>query len=405
MVKGEIKQRRKKTSISKESPASKTGKPAQAKDEKAVVPFDEKTAKQIVLEHPLVVVLPWFILVYILYRSYYYFQLQRPDLLEPFGIHLRPAVDMEQPRQVLILGSMSSGTLQVQHELSAHLRLEIGHESSDTHNEFVRDGTVSWIHVMRYLEPPTTKEAQLSVMLNLCTSFAPHMGFHPAMYGPSKKLHHCSDRRVWDQCWSRECYKIVQKEWGCALKSTSHNCITPFAKVLHQIRHPLRTIESLVVKFCLGGLEGTVQPAFVKFSEALFPGHNYTEDSCVEAAANYVLAYNQAIMEAQLDFLIDGVFAVETSTPCDIAKLAGLLENKEAAVYPPNAVRITKICGDNTSQANALMKSDKNKVNKGLVSLAWEDLQGGKHGSKRSQGNTSLESQVRELAQKLGYSE
>ena len=117
----------------------------------------------------------------------------------------------------------------------------------------------------------------------------------------------------------------------------------------------MRTIESLVVKFCQGGLEGTVQPAFIKFLEALFQGHEYADYSCIEAAAHYLLAYNQAIMTAQLDFLIDGTFQVETSSPCDIAKLAGLYQSKdEQPVYPPNAERIAGICSDNDSPAHAL---------------------------------------------------
>jgi hypothetical protein len=409
MVGWEIKQRRKKISTPKELPPSKKGKPAETKKE--TISEHDKSPVQIFLEHPLIVVLPWFILLYLLYLGTFYYQLKRPDLLLPLGIHLRPAVDIHEPRQVLILGSMSSGTLQVQHELTKHLRLEIGHESSNTHSEFVRDGTISWIQVMRYLEPPTTKEAQMTAMTNLCASFTPSMGFHPAMYGPSKLK--CSQRNTWDPCWSKECSKIVQQEWGCALKTTSHQCITPFAKVLHQVRHPLRTIESLVAKFCQGNnLEGTVHPSFVKFLEALFPplpGHdyNYTDDSCVEAAAHYVLAFHQAIMSAQLEFLVDGIFAVETSTPCDIARLAGLLGNSSEAgvVYPPNAVRITRICSDTTSHANSVMKSDKHKINKGLVSLTWEDLHGGKHGSKRSPGDASLEKEVRGLAQQLGYNE
>lgn len=247
------KQRRKRTSKLQESSAPKTGKPT---EDKEAIAEDEKTAAQIFLEHPLIVALPWVIVLYLLYRSYYYFQLQRPDLLELLGIHLRPAVDIDQPRQVLILGSMSNGALQVQQGLTNHLQLEIGHETSDTQSEFVRDGTISWIRVLRYLEPPTTKEAQVKAMANLCASFTPQIGFHPSMYGPSKL--NCSQRNTWDQCWSRECSKIVQQEWGCALTTTSHKCITPFAKVLHQVRHPLRIIESLVVQFCHGSLEGTV---------------------------------------------------------------------------------------------------------------------------------------------------
>ncbi|CAB9522208.1 expressed unknown protein [Seminavis robusta] len=414
-AKGEIK-RRKKTSKSKEasnnnaskSESSSDDRQSNTKNEEAenVDDSNDKSPIQVFLEHPLVVVLPWFAIPYLLYNAYFFLQLQRPDFLEPFGISLRPPVGVEDPRQVLIVGSMSSGTMQVQHDLTTLLQLEIGHESSNSQTEFVRDGTVSWIHVMRYLEPPKSKEGQITAHENLCQQLTPQMGFHPAMYRPSQLG--CSTRQTWNSCWSQECSQIIQREWGCALPNTPQTCQTPFRKVLHQVRHPLRTIESLVVKFCQGGLDGDVSPSFQKFRQALFPGRHYSPDhSCIEAAAHYVLAYHHALLTAQAFSLIDAMFQVESSSPCDMARLAGFIAtDQEAAdvVYPPNAEKVTRICATNEN-ARAIMTPKTNKINVGLVSLQWEDLRGGKHGSVRETGDTSLEVEVRALVQKLGYEE
>lgn len=60
----------------------------------------------------------------------------------------RRQVDAE--KQVLILGTLGSGTTYMSRELT-RLHLEVGHESSDSVNEFCRDGTVSWAHGIRYL--------------------------------------------------------------------------------------------------------------------------------------------------------------------------------------------------------------------------------------------------------------
>jgi hypothetical protein len=89
----------------------------------------------------------------------------------PYGLHLatrwillqhpitdvtRPAVGLMDPRQVLILGSMSSGTSSMALALQDELQLEVGHEDSDTLWKFVRDGTVSWFHGIRYWPKSTT---------------------------------------------------------------------------------------------------------------------------------------------------------------------------------------------------------------------------------------------------------
>jgi hypothetical protein len=53
------------------------------------------------------------------------------------------------PRQVLILASQSSGTVQMTKEFSDKLGLEIGHETVDAAWHYVRDGTISLFHTIR----------------------------------------------------------------------------------------------------------------------------------------------------------------------------------------------------------------------------------------------------------------
>jgi hypothetical protein len=61
-----------------------------------------------------------------------------------FGLlSLRPAVRLTDERQVLILGSMGSGTQQVSEALRKLLKVEISHEFSNAESYFARDGTVS----------------------------------------------------------------------------------------------------------------------------------------------------------------------------------------------------------------------------------------------------------------------
>lgn len=410
MEKGNLKNRKKNKSEKEKKQPEDRKKTTTKKDDATNSISDEedaeKTLSQVFFEHPLVVVAKWVLTPYFLYVAYMYLRLERPDLLTPLGIHLRPAVAISETRQVLIVGSMSSGTVQVASDLSAHFKLEIGHESSDSQSEFVRDGTVSWIHVLRYLEPPAKQTDATTAYLNLCERFTPKMGFHPAMYRPSTK---CSQRVQWDKCWMRECLAIVRQEWGCALPTTENQCETPFATVLHQTRHPVRTIESLVVKFCQGDkLEtGIVSPEFLKFASALFGrSHNFTNDSCVEAAAHYVLQYNHAMIEAQSNFLINGVYRVEETSPCDVAKMAGFLVNdkNKKPVYPPSAEKVAKVCSSQgDSPAHQAMTSTEHKRNEGIVKLDWVDFRGGYHGSERPAGDTSLETELKDLTQKLGY--
>ena len=119
---------------------------------------DDMTLWQVFNQHPLIQVGKFIAIPYLLYLAYYYLQLQHPDYLSKATagiISLRPAVDVSDTRQLLIIASPSSGTAQIKAELEQKLRLEIGHETTDTAWHFVRDGTVSWFHGIRFLTEPS----------------------------------------------------------------------------------------------------------------------------------------------------------------------------------------------------------------------------------------------------------
>jgi len=381
----------------------------------ATAPPAEKIHK-----NPLFVITAVILIPYALWNAYLYVFLQNPELISFLYPTIRPAVKLHDTRQLLIVGTISSGTSQVAKDLKNNLGLEIGHENAEASWSFVRDGTVSWFHGIRYIPRPgidvnvktnnnAGKENNNTTFLTqvkyLCRELQPQMGFHPFMFRDGK----CSLRQSWGDCWRDECEDIVKQEWGCGLRNTSDkrdDCETPFYKVLHQVRQPLRTIESLVAKFCIGGIEGKVQPSFLIFANALFPQHKFGEMSCIEAAGYYVDEYNSAIGKARELGLVDDYFQVEEATPCQIANAAGFMDLDSDSVYTPSRDRVLKVCTGESidGAANQLMTSTENRYNTGLVSLRWDDLLGGKHGSRKKSGDEDLQKRIKRLTQTLGYS-
>lgn len=154
----------------------------------------------------LIVLLP-----YGIYIAYLYIQLQKPHWVNrilPPQLHLRPAVAVTDERQVLIMGSMSSGTTQVVKSIKKIFggKIEIGHEDSNTAWSYVRDGTVSWFYFIRYLptsnsrgfwkkkeDPAKSIEIRTKACFDICGDgtlpsndehfkIIEKMGFHPIMY-------------------------------------------------------------------------------------------------------------------------------------------------------------------------------------------------------------------------------
>lgn len=347
---------------------------------------------------------------YGVYVGYHFLLLQRPDIVTKATMGLytpRPPVRTQDPRQVLIVGTMSSGTSQTAADLKKKLGLEIGHENSDSAWNFVRDGTVSWFHGIRFLPAPDTAEQTVRSLALLCTNFTDSMGFHPRMYRDTGK---CSSRQKWSKCWTRECAAILSQEWGCAFRAkkeqhemdtlpTQRQCETPYARVLHQVRHPVHAIESLVTKFCQGGIDGTVHPSFIKFASALFPKQDFETLSCIEAASVYTVEYNRAIIGA--GDLVHAYYRVEDVSPCNVAKMAGFLDSHP--VYQPNKEKVAGACDAPDHVANMKMRSTVNRVNEGQLSLSTNDFLGGAHGSVRKDGDTRILKLVRALTEDLGY--
>lgn len=191
------------------------------------------------------------------------------------------------------------------------------------------------------------------------------MGFHLAEYGTPKRK--CSYRTKWDACWKKECFNILLDEWGCSLNDT---CDIKFAYNIHQVQNPLRTIESLVVKLCIGGLEGEVQPALLTYATALFLFHDFYQDSCIEAAGFFLVFYNEAMIEAQKRGEIRSFYHIEETSVCQIAEMAGLM-SIGMIVYKPIYHKIKQICeeSDASHPAKQIVKQTWNKVNVDMVHL------------------------------------
>eukprot|EP00899_Mesostigma_viride_P025868 jgi/Mesvir1/6466/Mv19541-RA.1 len=152
---------------------------------------------------------------------------------------VRPRVDLSDERQVLIVGTMGSGTNQMSAELGK-LGLEVGHETSHSLETYSRDGTISWLHGMRFFTHPSGPNVTL-----LCAES--HKGaFHPSLFGPSQLG--CSSYLSWSKCWSFECVRLLLAEHGCDPRTGAARarCASPFRAALLQVRHPLRTVASLV---------------------------------------------------------------------------------------------------------------------------------------------------------------
>jgi len=373
--------------------------------------LENLTIYDIFTSHPLIRVGKFVLLPYLLYFGYYFIRLQHPEYISKITggiIKLRPAVHgTDTPRQVLIVATPGSGTVQMASELRSKLSLEIGHGSIDAAWEFTRDGTVSWLHGIRFLTEPKDNEEKVTSLVNICsadnidTDFY-LMGFYPAMFGPPKNK--CSSRNKWDECWKSECFLTLLREWGCA---TNNSCEINFARNVHQVRNPMNTLESLIVKYCTGdGLDGTVAEPFLRYASALFPHHNFYADSCIESTGTFMVMYLESMVEARRRGDIDAFYRIETSTACDVAEKAGLTE-LNTTVYAPNHVRVGHLCDmDNwTSPAQLRVEQKLNNINKFELRLAWNELRGGMHGSRRKDGDRTLEGRVRNLFAVFGYDE
>jgi hypothetical protein len=371
----------------------KSAKKEEAKKTRDAPPVeDDETIWSILRSHPLMKILPLLLVPYIIYRVYFFLRLQHPEYL---GGLLRSGVGLTQERQLLVVGSLASGTAQSTASLVDTFGLEVAHETSDTVWNFARDGTVSWFHGVRFMPRPPDKE-----IFSFCINHkARSKAFHPINY---RSTSDCNVREEWSKCWARECIKLLDAEWACGLSEDNSACETPFRATLYQVRHPLRTVESLLTNhMCVDGkLDGGVHPSFLALIKLMVPSLDETNDTCIEVAVKYVLAYNQAMLHAREQGFIAGMYQIEKVTPCKLAALAGLLA--PSVVYEPNSQKVNSICSQPFSTGKDVILTPENQIDTDpVVTLTWGDLQGGMHGSNRT--DNELELALKQLTIQLGY--
>jgi hypothetical protein len=154
---------------------------------------------------------------------------------------------------------------------------------------------------------------------------------------------------------------------------------------------------------CIDGkLDGGVHPSFLALLKPMVPSLDETNDTCIEVAVKYVLAYNQAMLHAREQGFIAGMYQIEKATPCKLAELAGLLTSKASVVYEPNYETIASICNQPFSTGKDVLLTPENQIDTDpVVTLTWNDLKGGMYGSKRT--DNELELALKQLTVQLGY--
>ena len=307
--------------------------------------------------------------------------LQRLDLLG-YGAYVgrRPALVTHEERQMLVLGTMGAGTTATTYGLQEAFGLEVGHESSDSSSEYVRDGTVSWAHALRFLPPAGRPRFLESGLRSVCDSAPEPYLLHPTMFSPSNKCDYALMLRGgWDACWAAECRATLGDQHSCARRPEGeggkggHAC-GKFRRAVLQVRHPLDVAASLLCMFCpeqgaanddngdgkhlrlhpraggdCGGLtsnsekkgqnpgQAGLRSAPRQMLRALWPDAGWRDSeeskmgekseagpgkqSCAEMAARYWLAYHRSV----LPFVgtPPRVYKVESNDLCALAKLGG----------------------------------------------------------------------------------
>jgi len=360
----------------------------------------EETLWQTFTSHPLVKVAPIVLIPYVMYVSYFFLVLKRPDLVSELSlglVKLRPAVDLHDPRQVLIVGTVDSGTQHVAAALQQVMGLEITHEASEATSYFARDGTVSSFLGIRYAEKNSLSVQRTAKLVSdICIDRGGGVNvLMPKFYQPTE----CSAYEAWSGCHSKECLNLVQEEWGCGL-AEDEGCRSHFTHVLHLVQHPLRSIQGLMSKVCPND-EKTVHAGFRQLATIFYEADEDETSSspCLKGIAGYVLNFNRAMLSARKKGRIDAMLQYEYSSLCDIANAAGLLDPL-TTLYPPNYSKVSHMCesenigeGDATKPVLALGKHSEEM--RELPFYTWENI--------REAGGSALEKALRKLCKELGY--
>lgn len=246
------------------------------------------------------------------------------------------------PRQLLIVGTQSSGTSAISLNLTEALGLEIAHESSDASQSPCRDGTVSWVHGLRFVRAHADAEAVRA----LCAAQLPRLGLLRNAFRAPRECGLLESLQAWPPCQQRACSAMQAEQRGCGLRARP-SCAPPFARTLLQVRHPLHVIASLAAKFCPSGPDGPLDPAFATALRALWPHHPWAASSCVGSAGWYVALYNEDALAAVEDGRIHAWYAVERSGVCDVARLGGFTDQPPpagACVHAPSCERVRRAC-------------------------------------------------------------
>eukprot|EP00322_Chrysochromulina_rotalis_P024231 CAMPEP_0115837172 /NCGR_PEP_ID=MMETSP0287-20121206/5084_1 /TAXON_ID=412157 /ORGANISM="Chrysochromulina rotalis, Strain UIO044" /LENGTH=344 /DNA_ID=CAMNT_0003290675 /DNA_START=32 /DNA_END=1066 /DNA_ORIENTATION=- len=255
-------------------------------------------------------------------------------------------MQLDGQRSLLIIGFMSTGTRQMALELE-NLGLEVQHEQSDARHFRCRDGTVSWAHAIRFLRFGT-ETARADAVRELCSSpgidgfsFAFFSFPHDCAIPKQQDLHTVESRRKhWDACWETSCREILHQELGCA--HTEHqpprgeaHCITPYSKVLLQVRQPLHTLESLVAGYCKGNdtaerAADSEQLRFLSRMGLVRPANvgnppNLPDDGDGGCTVGFGWALSRYVRAVRP--FVDGTYRVEMTPPCEVGSLGLGLTN------------------------------------------------------------------------------
>lgn len=262
----------------------------------------------------------------------------------------------------------------------------------------------------------------------------------------------CSFRkRMGDKCWVRECIRNIFNEYGCAIRN---DCTIKFRRVVHQVSNPLRTIESLMVKFCHVDNEGhqdksddrinendydtrkerilqvnKPHPSLMIYIKALFPHstiseqtHKWDDYTCLQSIGHYVVLYNQILLDAnkqQNRNLISDWYRIEDTSPCELMRLSGFMNDNDAVVvYPPNYDIVQSVCQDENNtdattlprrtssskklkkMANEPFEQTDNLINLENIRLGWSDV---RNNCNSVGGGRELEKKIKLLFRDLGY--
>ncbi|KAK3241824.1 hypothetical protein CYMTET_48445 [Cymbomonas tetramitiformis] len=206
------------------------------------------------------------------------------------------------------------------------------------------------------------------------------------MFRPSQN---CSTRVYYDRCWMAECVAVIHTEYGC---HNSRRCTSPFQNAILQVRHPLKTVASLLSKAESDCSNAKHQLTLIT---NIFPDEPWDRlESCTHKLALFWLVYNRELKKHTSAW-----YRVEETPPCEVASLAGFTH--PAVVYEPHSSRVREVCserqrgegpghGEEHGYAN-----QKNNVKK--LNVSWTDLEGAPYPLH------DLRQQVEDLAVTFGY--